>query len=527
MTKSKIFTIALGFTLVVICFLPILKSGLYSDDLPNFQLRASDQSQTVFQIALSEINYWKTTGRYTPLSFYWMEFVYKYFTTVASYKFLVFIINILAVIIFLIYLSKLKLNINYSIWLICFGAVIQYRITYHDAYTSLNSMYQLLSIIVFGTLIFYNYYLIQRKIWLLILSVICFISGILFSEIGLLALLLMPVSAIILKISFRNIIKSILPFAIIAIIYLGYIGWLRMHMHQKDVYIGLTTNIDLIAMLNLLFEQIYASLPLSNLTKHWGILKIITHQLSDVKNIFAVTTIIILAYFIYKRSSNSIQNKIQLSTYSYLLVSLSIIIFPALFILPSVKYQNEVKWGIGYLPVYFQNFGTATLLMFLFEYCFNNSRKLIQRCATYLMVFLVTGTCISFLFNNALINACSFNTSYPAQVFYEKIKDGTLQSCKNGSTIILGRNFFWKNPDIYQKIFKNITGKDFTVYDFDIKGPIDVNSDCYYLDCYTGKKIIISLYEFDKLNRNKKILILRSETPCDIELNEAEFKLFH
>ena len=165
MSRSKMFSTVLGFTFVVICFLPILKSGLYSDDLPNFQLRASvspENRQTVSQIAQQEINYWKSTGRYTPLSFYWMEFVYKVFITVASYKFLIFMINILAVIIFLIYLSLLKLNINYSIWLVCFGAVIQYRITYHDAYTSLNGMYQLLAIIVFASLIFYNYYCLIR-----------------------------------------------------------------------------------------------------------------------------------------------------------------------------------------------------------------------------------------------------------------------------------------------------------------------------------------------------------------------------
>ena len=57
--------------------------------------------------------------------------------------------NILAVIAFLFYLSSLKIKLNYGIWLVCFGAVTQFRISYHDAFTSLNGMYQLLAIFIF------------------------------------------------------------------------------------------------------------------------------------------------------------------------------------------------------------------------------------------------------------------------------------------------------------------------------------------------------------------------------------------
>ena len=296
-------------------------------------------------------------------------------------------------------------------------------------------------------------------------------------------------------------------------------------MNEKDVYIGLTANYDWQAMANLLFKQVYASFPLTNLNNKWGIPVILLHQLTYVKNIIGFTTLIVIACFIYRRYSGQGQNRTQDSAYRYLLVSLSLIIFPALFILPSLKYQIEVEWGIGYLPVYFQNFGTATFFVFLFQYCFSSYRKIIQRCPPYLFIFIVSSTCITFLFNNALINAWSYNDSYPARVFYDAIKNGALKNCKNGSTIILGRNFFWKAPELYQKIFKNITGKDFTVYDFDVKGPIDASSDCFYLDCYTGEKVVVSLYEFDKLFRSRKVLIMRSETDCDIKLTEAEEKL--
>ncbi len=525
MIKSKLFSTTMGFILVVICFLPILKSGLYSDDLHNFQLRAASpklQEESVYALAEPEIALWKNYGRYTPLSFYWMEFVYKYFTTIADYKCFVFLINILAVIIFLVYLSQLKLNINYSIWLVCFAAVVQYRITYHDAYTSLNGIYQLLAITVFAALIFYHYYLLKGALWLLLLSVLLFICSIFISEIGLLVLLLIPISAIIFKVPIKKLSIIFLPFFIITIAYLIYIAWLRMHVNQKDVYFGLTANYDLGAMVNLLVKQILASFPLTNLYHKRAIPNILIHQLTYPQNIISILAIVTIAFFAYRKYSE--QKISQTLSFNYLLVSVSLIIFPALFILPSLKYQTEVQWGVGYLPVYFQNFGSATLLAFLFQYGINNYRNAVKKMGTYIYIFIVTVTCITFLFNNALINACSYNTSFPAEIFYEKIKEGALKNCKNGSTIILGHDFFWKSPELYQKIFKDLTGKDFTIIDNDVKLDNNDSIDVFYLDCKMGDKVIVSLY---KLNPNNKELIIQTETNCDIELIEAENNMFH
>jgi hypothetical protein len=503
---------------------------LYSDDLHNFQVRASDpqeQQKSILQLASPEISQWKNTGRYTPLSFLWMELVFKHFTTVASYKLLVLFLNMLAVGIFLVYLSQLCPGMHYTSWLIGFGGVIQYRITYHDAYTSLNGMYQLLAMIVFATLIAYHYYMLHGKPLFLLLSVLCFLSGILISEVGLLVILLIPVSALIIKIPFRKFMLSVLPYIFVGIVYLGYIAWLRAHMQEKDVYIGLVTRYDFHAMVTLFGKQTFASFPLTNLYHKRAIPKILLHQFTDPVNVLSILVIVGIAYIIFRKQAGGESHAGYTSPAAYLYIAAALVVFPALFILPSVKYQSEVQWGVGYLPVYFQNFGAATFFTWLFRYCALSYKKAVRRFSVFVYIFLVLCTCIAFLFNNALIKASSYNSSFPARVFYETIRSGMLKDCKAGSTIILGHNFFWRAPELYQEIFKNTTGKNFRVIESDVEAPIPDSTDCYFLDCHPGSTVTVSLYRVDKRNENEKVLIRQEQADCPIRVTEDENSMFH
>jgi len=516
--KNTRLSILLGFAFVVICFLPIIKSGLYSDDLANFQLSVNDDHVSVLQRAIPSINSTKATGRYTPLSFIWMAFVFKYFITILNYKILVFTMNLLAVIVFITYLSALKLKINQGIWLLCFGSVVQFRIWYHDAYTSFNGMYQLLAIFVFVTLIFYGHYLIKRKAWLLTVSTFFFICSVLTSEVGLVALLLVPVTALMLKIPFRKWISSSLLYILIAFIYLGYTAWLRNNVLEKDMYIGLKASYDLPAMLELLGEQMFASLPLSNLYDQEAIPIRVFHELVDIKNLLSVFALFLIGYFILR--NNRAHEPIQSKNFDpgYILFSLALMIFPAIFILPSAKYQDEVGLGIGYLPVFIQNFGSATLFACLFEYCFENRKLAVRWGSDIIFGFVLLSTSIAFLFNNSLINARSFKVSFPAQVLYNSIKGGILQDCKGNSTIVLGSDYYYQSPQTYSYLFTNFTGKYFKVYDEGTDFMVTDSSDCYFLNCPPGKKVIVSLFKMNCAQNEEKVLIKKVEVDCDIDI---------
>ena len=525
MNKQNLLTILLGLALVIICLSPILKSGLYSDDLFNFQhktLYIAAHPSNVYDLAVPNINYWKSIGRYTLVSFMLMEFVYKYFTSVESYKLFVWLMNILAVIAFLFYLSSLKIKINYGIWLVCFGAVTQFRISYHDAFTSLNGMYQLLAVFIFTASALYAYSIYSGKYWMLIFSALLFTLGILESEIGLTTLILIPVTALILKVPFKKFVLTLAPFVLIAMIYLGYTFWLRMNVNAQDAYIGLTSNFDFVSMRNLFYKQVFASFPLSNLHGKFWIRIILFHQLQDVRNIVCILFIALLSLLIYRYDFIQKKSESHDINWKFLLLSITIIVSPAVFILPSVKYQLEMKWGIGYLPVYIQNFGTATFIAYLIQICFYSRKWIIQRFSNLIFIVIVSCSCILLLFNQALINSRSFTFAFPAQIVYETIKGGILNTCKEGSTILIGNDFFWKNPNNYSLIFKEITHKEFTVLDAENPIPASDSTDCYLLDCRPGKTVVVSLYKINCIDKKPISLIQKVETACGIDMIEEE-----
>ncbi len=367
--QKKFFTI-LGFCLIMVCLFPVLKSGLYSDDLHNFQLKNNPtvRQQSIIDLSRPLIDFWKSSGRYTPISAILTELVFRCFNTLETYKLFVFIMNLLAIAVFLLYLSSLNLGINTPIWLLCFGAVIQLRVTFHDAFSSINGMYQVLSVLLFLSLLFYCMFLKRQKNKFLILSVFLFATALLLSEVGMTVLILMPVSALILKTPRKLFFKSYLPALLIAAIYLGYVGWLRVYKFNPAFsYQGLEMRLDLQSMWTLLKKQLYASLPLSNLDGQYKIPRILSFQLANPVNLFAIIAIIIIAVIIlhgFHRNKPIYDSRLF---FSILLFSLVMMITPAIFILPSVKYQNQVFWGSAYLPVYLQNFGSATLLACLFQ----------------------------------------------------------------------------------------------------------------------------------------------------------------
>jgi hypothetical protein len=525
MNKQKLLSILLGLALVIICLSPILKSGLYSDDLFNFQhktLYNTAHPSNIYELAVPNINYWKSIGRYTPVSFVLMEFVYKYFISVESYKLFVWVMNILAVIAFLFYLSSLKIKLNYGIWLVCFGAVTQFRISYHDSFTSLNGMYQLLAIFIFTASALYAYSIYSGKYWMLIFPALLFTLGILESEIGLTTLFIIPVTALILKTPFKKFILTFSPFVLIAMMYLGYTFWLRTNVNAQDAYIGLTSNFDFVSMRNLFYKQLYAAVPLSNLHNKFAIPIILFHQLHDVKNIIGILFIVFISWLIFRNDSIQKKSETQPINWVFFLLSFVLIASPALFILPSVKYQLEMKWGIGYLPVFIQIFGSATFFAYLIQICFYSRKWIIQRFSNLIFILMVCCSCIALLFNQALINSRSFTYAYPAQTFYESIKGGILNNCKEGSTIVLGNNFFWKNPNNYSLIFKEITHKEFRVLDAESSIPVSDSTDCYLLDCRPGKTVVVSLYKINCIDKKPISFIQKVETACDIDMIEEE-----
>ena len=99
----------LALVIIAVLLTPILFSGLYSDDLMNFQYLRSIPDftfQKMLDYANTEIDSVLETGRYTPVSFYLLSFMHWLPETVFQYKLLVYIGNLIAVASFVFFLHK-------------------------------------------------------------------------------------------------------------------------------------------------------------------------------------------------------------------------------------------------------------------------------------------------------------------------------------------------------------------------------------------------------------------------------------
>jgi hypothetical protein len=512
--------VALG--LILICLSPIFRGGLYSDDLQNFQTRnvcRDKGSLDWIKLSSDDIKSWQLAGRFTPVSHLLLNAVFASFGNVITYKAFVFLMNILAVFAFLLYLKTLKSGLNLALWMVFFCSVIQFRISYHDAFTSFNGQYQLLAVAIFLSLAFYSYFLQTPKIFTLIASIVCFVVALLISEVSVMLLLLFPLTAWVMQGSVKSFLRSFWPFILIISAYLLYVLHLR-HTGNTRIYNGLALGNDFGAMVGVFWMQMYAALPITNLTLQRAIPANLWHVLISafgaigISAIFLLTAVIIHGIRRGKAMIDVPRNN------RLLLLAIALAILPAVSIMPSLKYQQELRWGIGYLPIYLQNFGTAMLLSLSFQYIYN-ARFFAAKPLSYALIsFAIIAGCISFLFNNALVNKWSYLKGIPSEALFEAVKGGILNDCPEHSVILLQNDFYWHAPATYGVLFQNGTGKVYRVVDAEDWPPKDSSMtgvNCYLLDTQPGNIITTSLYQVNWDTGKKEKLLKTDNKPCEIK----------
>lgn len=530
--KQKHFVLLITLLLLAVCFIPVLHTSLYSDDISNFQSANAYADK-------SELNVWQSfktdfaailhSGRFTPVTILLQSWAFIQFDTVAAYKQYQFAIALLAAVSFLIYLRSLSLGINTAVWAIFYIAAVQYRAYYHDPAISLHGMYPFIAINVFASLAAYSYFIKRGNVWLLALSVLFYIIAHLSSEVGLIVALLLPLTAWVLRVPFVRFIKTYWIFALITLAYIIYLVWLRGHSDIQ--YSGLQSNTEPGAMADVFFKQVYGALPLSGLHNQRAVLLIIWHQLVELRVIVAGIAIIALSAVTFFKARYSEESlKSGFINYRFFVLAIAIVLGPAIFITPSVKYQRELHWGMAYLPVFLQCLGVAALLAYI-HYALSVSQ--IPALRAFSRLFFVVGVACAIIttaFNNAVTDKASYGRGKPAEAMDAAVKTGILEPCKDGSTILLTRDFVWRAPDFYARIFLRITGKQFDVYDYEMWHPRTDSSKkeaCYVLDCQPGNPIVTTLYELDCYTGKWGRVLKQHAVPCNIQLSAEQKDIYY
>lgn len=374
----------LSFLLIIFCLSQILYGFIYSDDLDlKFKTEKLINNPSIYY--LDSLKIWCTQGRLTPLLYAIFIITTKYLS-IFQYKLYLILTHIIALYSFKVLLKKLNPHFDFWIWIIFFFSLFQFQLGYHCAFNSFNGMYPILIILIsfsaINSINFLENHIIKYKIY----SVLCYLLALMIIEISYITPLIL-LSIIYFKT--KSIKRTLLlnkEILLLSILFLSFSLFLKYKMQFQMNYIGLQSNLELKPIIKTYIIQSASSLPLAYLYKQKYILLNLIHEIKSHWLFFvALTTFLIYAA---KKEFKEIKNLPINPSIIILVVGLILWLSPPILIAVSAKYQTELYLGRGYIPLYIQNFGLATLFYYFFN-CINNvlAKKIIITCS-FLIIFI-------------------------------------------------------------------------------------------------------------------------------------------
>jgi len=457
MFKKFIFWVLFGIILLINIYSlnPILKSGYYFDDTYNSQTKAylTYNNKSVIQFTKEISSGWISHGRILPGVLYtYAPWVYL-FNSLFNYKVFLIILHLVAVISFSFFIFQISGSKN--IFLLSFLTIpifFQFRRS-PDVLTSFGFLVPIILLKLSLSLIFLKKYLDKKKIIYFIISLIFFLLMLLmFYEI---AYILFPIVIYLIYISSEKLpdkLRYSFPYIALSLFFIG-LYFLISSQAKISTYGGSTINVDPSLIISSFTKQVSASLPLS----YYFISKPQFFYINKLDYFYVLALIIMTFLLLFSIKLK----KIKFSSFYF---------FGALFIflssIPislSKRYQLEVSWGIGYLPVYIAYFGVATILIGIILHLKHKIKIKIIRTIFVLSISIFIGV-VGFLNlqNNKLVIEDLNNIfKYPRDLVEDFLKSSFTSSITENETIISLNEAPWNNPFFYYDITKkkyNVVG---------------------------------------------------------------------
>jgi hypothetical protein len=436
----------LPIAIITILLIPYMQATYWHDDAFNQFVPAHIARTHSSYIAFANniFNGWiHSSGRillgfYTGYAMFFIKTPFLYHLTITS----LLLINVY---IFLLILQKLNASQEFIILfnLILFGL---FSITpFFNPITTFAGLYQMLGILLCLSIIFLLKWTETFSLRWLILSVFVAFSSLFFYELN---LIYFPI-AFITILSYKKetpiskplfILLSALGFFILLITFL------RMRLEQ----IAYTGNqfgdiqlfgITYLKQLSATFPDIYYLFNGTALSVLW-----LEYKSSYFLWFLIATIPITLVLNFNSATKETLKQKI-----TYFFSCLVLFIVP-MFMAFSLKYQHELSWGIGYLPIYYQTFALALLLTgFILQ--------LYQIRWMQFFIISITTFNISLNWMQNMHNVAQLNDLYyePVTSLSKQLKQGLMNDVKNGDIIKINNSPPWiSGALIYQYTGKRI-----------------------------------------------------------------------
>lgn len=447
MTKEAYNVLSL-FTLllIILAISPMLSSGYISDDswasckayYPSLQVMLHDSYKEIILSA-------KSYGHLLIISMIFGNAVY-FLTGHDPFLYKLFILGMILVNVglFEYFIYKLTRSRVVSLLsIISLPLLFQFR-NYHDPILSFAGGQQLILTTLLISLLFLLDYFDTGRRSRFLLSIVFYFFCLQIYETAY-SFFLFHILIVYLKAEKKAFMKISIPFIALPCL-AGVLLVTLEHFHPSD-YTGTVPRFDLSRIFLTFCKQVFASFPLSYFLFYFKTdlsydrSFIYKHYMPHILLLIGVSAV--LAYYLFKKTSRG--SRRLLSSYIPAFGVLFLLV-PATLISLSQKYQDEVTWGIGYIPVYLSYYGASLLLAFLLLLVLNQicGRKTLR----YLTgLFLGTIFCsfvvINYINNRVVVDNLNYTFLYPRGVIEEAAKKGLFTHVDDDSLLYINGEHHW------------------------------------------------------------------------------------
>lgn len=473
---------------------PMLNSGFISDDSWSSTLSSYPNLRTMLAATYEQIlTQLKFHGHLGILSTLLGNAVY-FFTQhdVLLYKIFILAMIVINIGLFEHFINRLSLSRILGLMsIISLPLLFQFR-NYHDPILSFAGQQQLILTTLLISLLFLLDYFDtgkKSKFWL---SVLFYFLCLQVYE-NTYSFFLFHLLVIFLKAERKDFIKLSLPFVVLPVLLATILVGFK-HYHPST-YPGTAVSFDIFRIFQTFLKQISAAFPFSyvlffiNKTISYDRYSIYHHDIPHLLLlVFSSTT------FVYYFCKTALIGDRVFPVKYILFFGLLFLLVPGMIISLSQKYQEELTWGIGYLPVYISYFGTSLLIAVLLSFVLKHvvgKKMLGYTIGLFLGLLFCSAIAINYVNNRIVVDNLNYTFLYSRGIIEEAAKNGLFKPVENSSLLYINGNHHWDGyyaqtqREFYQLLAPGKFADVVTLKDIENYVPLNISTSTYYLN-YTS-----------------------------------------
>ncbi len=369
----------------ILFFYVISESSYTADDLLNSNALALKHigKESVWQQTVRIGKEWMEAGRFFPFSDY-VYFLFYYVPSRLAYKILIMISVYVNSILFGKCVQKISKSYALGfLMMFSFPMCIQLTGEFNSALYAFHMLMQMVFLWTLLSLLLVMKYIDYRDnnkkaaVICLIVSGIALFAALCTYEVAFVTVVFIGLGVWAYTSDFKYTLKVLIPdfiaYAIACVINL------ILRMRVSDVgYTGISINLDMKAIVTAFAKQSLSVLPLNRFmykTYRFGMPYTVDELLSNIR--FTDIIMIIVYIIIFVLLVRMIRSRLdKCCNYVYLIIGgISLMILPALLISITIRYQENLDWGINHLSAYIQSFGLALVVACLLSLIMKHTNK--------------------------------------------------------------------------------------------------------------------------------------------------------